>query len=96
MGLRARRTSAIVALGCLLGCAGFSYRHYGLGSDISYEHGTLLGPEPKDDIPFSRCAPIEGDKSPCIIMQTDAFLRLKRDYLDLQARLKECESRGDR
>src|SRR4051812_31247831 len=52
-------------LSCVLimGCAGMSYKYYGL-ADVVYDHGTLLGPKEKDDLPFSKCAPNGESKNP--------------------------------
>lgn len=74
----------------LLGCAGFSYRYYGL-SGVSYESGILLGPKPKDDIPFSACAPNPENKNPCVVMFAKEFFALKLDYEDTKQKLKECQ-----
>ncbi len=78
----------------LVGCTGasFPYRYYALDAD-SYA-GSLRGPEPKDDVALSQCAPTEANKAPCIVMQTDKFLSAKKDYLDMQNRLIECERGG--
>lgn len=73
----------------LVGCAGFSYRYYGLSAS-SYE-GSLLGPEPKDDKPFSLCSPTAQDKSPCVVLFSDEFFKLKQDLLETKERLKSCE-----
>jgi hypothetical protein len=74
----------------LLGCAGFSYRYYGV-SEVDYEHGTLLGPKPKDDLPFSKCAPSAQTQHPCVVMFTTEFYALRQDYDDLKNRLIACE-----
>lgn len=80
---------------CALGCAGvtFPYKYYGLNAD-SYA-GSLLGPEPKDDIPFESCKPTDFDKSPCVVMKTKDVLTLKLDYLETAAKLKQCEQSSD-
>lgn len=73
-----------------VGCAGFTFKYYGLAA-VSYD-GTLLGPSADKDVPFSRCAPTEADKGPCVIMFTSEFFALKTDYQNLKAQLKECQS----
>lgn len=73
----------------LIGCAGFSYRYYGL--DLPSYDGTLLGPEPKDDIDFKRCMPDDFDKNKCVVMLHEDAMRLKQDYLDTKDKLKACE-----
>ncbi len=70
-------------------CAAFSYRFYGI-ADVIYEHGTLLGPKAKDDLPFSKCAPGQL-KHPCVIMFTAEFMAFKQDYEDTKNKLMECQ-----
>lgn len=79
----------------LLGCAGFSYRYYGLG-DVDYTKGTLLGDKPENDLPFATCEPSVSSKHPCVVLKADEFFRFKQDYQDTQNKLKECESRDSR
>lgn len=88
-----RRSFALgILFGILLaGCAGMSFKYYGL-SEVVYEHGQLLGPKPKDDLPFSACAPNAASKNPCVVMFSKEFFALKQDYEDTQNKLKECES----
>ena len=74
----------------LAGCASFIYRSYGL-EGVSYKDGTLLGPKPADDLPFSTCEPTEGVKHPCVVMLAEEFFAFKLDYQDTQDRLKQCE-----
>lgn len=86
-------TSFLVGfLSCLLlvGCAGFSYRYYGM-QGVVYEHGMLLGPTERDDIPFSSCQPGVGIKNPCVVMLTKDYFAFKLDYEDLKQRLRTCE-----
>lgn len=73
-------------------CAGlgFNFKYYGMEL-ASYESGKLLGPEPAADLPISVCAPDAQVKGKCVVMLTDAFYSLKRDYLETQQRLKECQ-----
>ena len=79
-------------LACLfiVGCAGFSYPFYGLDK-VNYELGVLLGPEPKDDLPFAKCTPSLTTKNPCVVMFSKDFFALKQDFEDTQQKLKECE-----
>lgn len=77
----------------LFGCAGFSYHQYGLAG-VVYEHGTLLGPKEKDDLPFSRCAPNGESKHPCVVMFTTDFMAMKLDYEDTKQKLSACEKKN--
>lgn len=92
MGLKSANTFLCGFVFCLLmvGCAGFSYRFYGLEL-FDYTHGTLLGPSAKDDLPFSRCAPDKSSAHKCVIMFTPDFYSFKKDYIDTQNKLKTCE-----
>lgn len=74
----------------LAGCAGFTYRYYGL-AEVNYEKGVLLGPKEKDDLPFSKCAPSDQIKNPCVVMFAKEFFAFKQDYEDVKARLIACE-----
>lgn len=79
----------------LLGCAGlgFSYRYYGL-AEVSYVEGKLLGPTEKDDLPFSKCAPSESVKNPCVVLFAKDFFALKLEYEAMQQRLVSCEKKN--
>ena len=77
----------------MFGCAHFAYRFYGI-SGVSYENGTLLGPDPSQDIPFSTCAPTALDKSPCVVMLSRDFFALRADFQDTQNALKACQQQG--
>lgn len=85
---------ALILLAVLLmlaGCmAAFTYRYYGM-DEVSYENGILLGPSKKDDLPFSRCAPSEQSKRPCVIMFAKDFFAFKQDYEGVKMRLSVCE-----
>ena len=86
-----RRTLSVVLL-CLIlvACAGFQYTYYGLAPK-SYD-GTLLGPNPKQDVPFATCSPTPTDVGKCIVMTREEFFKLRLDYSDLQTKLKACQS----
>ena len=91
-----------IAYGVMIGlavvaCAGasFPFRHYGM--DIPpecFDHGKLLGAKPQDDLPFSTCEPDAQDRFKCAVFQAAEFQRLKKSYLDLQAKLAECQRRS--
>lgn len=74
----------------LIGCAGFSYHYYGL-SEVSYDRGILLGPKPKDDMPFSQCAPTDQNRHPCVVMFTKDFWAFRLDYDDVKQKLIDCQ-----
>jgi hypothetical protein len=76
----------------LMGCAGFSYHYYGM-KDVVYDHGQLLGPTEKEDMPFSKCAPNAQSKHPCVVMLIKDFYDLKLDYEDTKQKLKTCEKK---
>jgi hypothetical protein len=78
-------------LGALLvGCAGFSYRYYGL--DVPSYEGKLLGPKPELDKPFSVCKPDDVMKGKCVVMIQDEFFRMKQDYEETKRMLKDCQA----
>ena len=76
----------------LLGCAGFTYRHYGL--DLPSYDGRLLGPTEAQDKPFISCQPDAGNKGKCVVMFADEFFRMRQDYLETKRLLKECQSKS--
>jgi hypothetical protein len=90
MGLKRAFACGFVFALILAGCAGFSYHYYGL-AEVDFEHGTLLGPKPKDDLPFSKCAPNAQSKHPCVVMFTSEFFALRQEYDDVKTRLSDCE-----
>ena len=75
---------------CLAACSAAGFKYYGLDG-VDYRSGTLLGPKPKDDLPFYRCEPDASKKHKCVIMFTADFFALKQDYEDVKMRLKACE-----
>lgn len=76
---------------CLIACAAipsFNYKFFHLsGNNFA---GTLLGPEPKDDVPFSQCAPVNG-KQNCVVVFYSELNALIKDYKDTKAKLIACE-----
>lgn len=93
MGLRKSFLAGFIT--CLIsfaGCAAFSFRYYGL-ADVVYEHGTLLGPKEKDDLPFSKCSPNAESKHPCVVMFTKEFMAFKLDYEDTKQKLIDCQKK---
>ncbi len=90
MGLNRQFLFGFLACLMIVGCAGAGFRYYGL-SAVNYNDGMLLGPKPKDDIPFSACAPVGNDAYPCVVMFSKEFFALKQDYEDTKQRLKECQ-----
>lgn len=82
--------SCFVFIFVILGCAGFSYRYYGLDAK-SYE-GTLLGPSPQDDLPLSTCQPDPTNKGKCVVLYKDEFYKFKADYQNVVSQLKACQS----
>lgn len=87
-----KRKHLSIGLLCLLplvACSSFPYKYYGMELP-SYE-GTLLGPEPEDDLPFKECAPDEITKGKCVVMFIAEFELLKMELEELRARLKACE-----
>lgn len=80
------------AIGLLLeGCAHatFAYKYYGLDA-VSYD-GTLSGPTAPQDQSLKLCQPTLADKSPCVVMLSTEFLRLKGDHLNLENELVACQ-----
>lgn len=77
---------------CLLmvGCAGFSYKYYGIDG-VDYSKGMLLGDVPENDLPFNVCEPNATVKHPCVVLKADEFFKLKEDYEQTKQRLKDCE-----
>lgn len=90
MGLGKQFVIGFLSCVLLIACSGMTIHYYGL-SGVSYNEGTLQGPKPKDDLPFSKCAPIGNDQSPCVVMFSQEFFMLKQDYLDTKQKLKDCE-----
>lgn len=91
MGVRLRDVCYMLVGVLLFGCAGasFPYRYYGLDAQ-SYD-GWLRGEKPEDDLKLGECMPNDSDKSPCVVFKTDAMLRMKQEYQDMELRLRKCE-----
>lgn len=83
-------TGFIIAILCM-GCAGFSYKYYGMNG-MDYSKGKLLGPDEKQDLDFYVCAPSPAVKNPCVIMKATEFFKMKQEHEDMRERLKTCES----
>jgi hypothetical protein len=75
----------------LIACAAkpvFPYKFYHLtGNNFA---GMLLGPVDKDDIPFSRCAPVNG-KQQCVVVTYSELTALINDYKTTKQKLIDCE-----
>lgn len=82
------------ALGvALVSCSALSYKFYGYDLPVvAYEQGKLLGPEPKDDLPFKQCEKTETNQAPCVVLFQSEWRKVQRDLVELTARLKACES----
>lgn len=81
-----------LALGMtLFACAAtpvFSYKYYNISGN-SFT-GTLLGPTPKDDLPFSQCAPVNG-KQQCVVVFYPELQALITDYKTTKSDLIDCQ-----
>jgi len=82
---------ALAVTACGGGAASFPFRYYGLKAK-SYE-GRLEGATDKDDLPLSRCAPTEGNATPCQVMLSPEVQRLKTAYRNLQIENEELQRR---
>lgn len=88
-----RRVLAVLLLS-LAACTSlaFNYRWYGVAPAPGQKLvGTLLGPEPKDDLDLSVCNPDEKDKGKCVVFLRAEFEKLRVEYIDLKERLRACE-----
>lgn len=74
----------------LAACTSSADLYYGLEvpKDV---RGTLLGATEEDDVPLTECYARPGKKSPCVVMFSSEFFKLRRDYLEMKERLKACE-----
>lgn len=90
-----KRVLALALLALLLvSCAAFSYRYYGLDVEAvtDADKGKLLGPKPEDDLPLTACKATSDNKAPCVVLTTEEFFKLRRDYNDVVEKLKACEA----
>lgn len=83
-------------VGCsLIACAAspvFNYKFFHIsGNNFS---GTLLGPTPKDDMPFSSCAPVNG-KQQCVVVFYPELKALITDYEQTKSDLISCQRGGN-
>lgn len=80
-------------MGCsLIACAAakpiFPYKFFHLsGNNFS---GKLLGPKESDDLPFSRCAPVNG-KQQCVVVFYPELTALVDDYKKTKQDLIDCQ-----
>lgn len=75
----------------LLACAAaptFNYKFYNISGN-SFA-GTLLGPTPKDDVPFERCLPVNG-KQQCVVVFYTELDALIKDYKTTKQNLIDCQ-----
>lgn len=76
----------------LVGCAGFTYRYYGIEMPAEcFAQGKLLGPKESDDLPLSRCSPDDTQKGKCAVFLVEELERLIADHGRLKAELKDCQ-----
>lgn len=78
---------AIALCLCLVACAAFNYKYYG----INPQAGTLLGATPDKDLPLSTCQGDAAQQGKCVVFLVDEFDRLQADYVRMVQRLKACE-----
>jgi hypothetical protein len=82
-------------LGCgLIACAAlptFSYKFFNIsGNNFA---GTLLGPTQQDDVPFNRCAPVNGVQQ-CVVVFYTELNALIKDYKQTKSDLITCQKGG--
>ena len=92
MGASLKQFLAGFILGAsLIGCAAspiFPYKFYHLsGNNFT---GTLLGPQPSDDVPFSTCKPV-GNKQQCVVVFYSELSALIKDYKQTKSDLIACQ-----
>lgn len=66
----------------------FPYKYYNLSGN-RFE-GTLLGQKPGDDIPFSKCEPVNGTQQ-CAVVLYPALNALVIDYKQCKSDLISCQ-----
>jgi hypothetical protein len=75
----------------LIACAAapvFPYKYFHLSGN-NFE-GMLLGAQPKDDIPFSECRPVN-NKQQCVVVQYPVLGALIKDYKQCKSDLIGCQ-----
>ena len=80
----------------LVACSAFNYVRYGLGIDPSkpLDQQVLLAVNPKDDVPLLyKCTTSPQAKSPCVVVPTDEWVRLRADFGSLEEQLKACQKK---
>lgn len=80
----------------LLGCAGVTYRYYGLQlPDQCYADGVLEGRGDKDwpNLPLSQCKPDAADKGKCVVQLQEVFFQMKNDLKTCQTKLIACQQK---
>lgn len=84
----------IVGALCVCACSAspkFPFKFYGLDAE-SYA-GFMRGPSAELDKMLEECRPTEFDKSPCMVIFTAEYIRVKADWLQKSIDLKACEER---
>ena len=85
--------SGFVLGSSLIACAAtpisFAYKYYNISGNLF--QGTLLGPTPQDDVPFQRCAPVNG-KQQCVVVFYTELNTLIADYKNTKQSLVDCQA----
>lgn len=91
MGLNNFKSFTLGFVSCVLlvACAGatFPYRHY----PYDIKNHMLVGDKPENDLKDDVCWPNSNSKQPCTVMLTDAFFKMKGNYLKCQNDLAACQ-----
>ena len=80
----------------LVSCSAFNYVRYGLGIDPAkpLDQQVLLAVQPKDDVPLIyKCSTSPQAKSPCVVIPTQEWTRLRADYGAMEEQLKACQKK---
>lgn len=90
---RTQKGYMVLVLGVLTACStlAFNYKYYGLSAH-NYD-GRLLAVKPEDDLSLKMCEPNDQYHGKCVVIMADEFFRMKQEYLDLENKLKDCESK---
>lgn len=79
----------------LYACASDSYTYYGLNvsriEKPELEKGLLLHKDPKKDLDLTECLPTKKNVSPCIVVFSSEYFKMKRDFEEMKIRLEACE-----